>query len=277
MSVCIAIFENELERVASQVDNNVFKYKFLFNSDDKYKTIKDFNLKLVDDCLMFSGLSSQMRANRYKTKGRESEKAWSIVVDSIFDEERHVAIVNDYFDNHNLILVVPTSFYDPTQREGNNVTTLTDEIMNFILYKIISNLNEKEGMNVVTWDTYNSDIYKDEDPDNSFFLATQKRIRDKSKSEYRQEVLRTFTEAFKFRMITYYTKLRDYGLEDIMRKLDELGYLDERFNGDIYLYEEEARRLLAKRLCAISYKNDIKILIEEGIIKPEKVPYNLDV
>ena len=277
MSVCIAIFENELERVASQVDNNVFKYKFLFNSDDKYKTIKDFNLKLVDDCLMFSGLSSQMRANRYKTKGRESEKAWSIVVDSIFDEERHVAIVNDYFDNHNLILVVPTSFYDPTQREGNNVTTLTDEIMNFILYKIISNLNEKEGMNVVTWDTYNSDIYKDEDPDNSFFLATQKRIRDKSKSEYRQEVLRTFTEAFKFRMITYYTKLRDYGLEDIMRKLDELGYLDERLNGDIYLYEEEARRLLAKRLCAISYKNDIKILIEEGIIKPEKVPYNLDV
>jgi hypothetical protein len=277
MSVCIAIFENELERVASQVDNNVFKYKFLFNSDDKYKTIKDFDLKLVDDCLMFSGLSSQMRANRYKTKGREAEKAWSIVVDSIFDEERHVAIVNDYFDNHNLILVVPTSFYDPTQREGNNVTTLTDEVMNFIMYKIMSNLNEKEGMNVVTWDTYNSDIYKDEDPDNSFFLATQKRIRDKSKAEYRQEVLRTFTEAFKFRMITYYTKLRDYGLEDIMRKLDELGYLDERFNGDIYLYEEEARRLLAKRLCAISYKNDIKILIEEGIIKPEKVPYNLDV
>ena len=277
MSVCIAIFENELERVASQVDNNVFKYKFLFNSDDKYKTIKDFDLKLVDDCLMFSGLSSQMRANRYKTKGREAEKAWSIVVDSIFDEERHVAIVNDYFDNHNLILVVPTSFYDPTQREGNNVTTLTDEVMNFIMYKIMSNLNEKEGMNVVTWDTYNSDIYKDEDPDNSFFLATQKRIRDKSKAEYRQEVLRTFTEAFKFRMITYYTKLRDYGLEDIMRKLDELGYLDERFNGDIYLYEEEARRLLAKRLCAISYKNDIKILVEEGIIKPEKVPYNLDV
>lgn len=277
MSVCIAIFENELERVACQLDNKVFKYKFLFNSDDKYKTIKDYKLNLVDDCLIFSGLSSQMRANRYKTKGREAEKAWGMVVDSIFDEERHVAIVNDYFDNHNLVLVVPTAFYDPTQREGNNVTTLTDDVMNFIMYRVITNLNEKEGMNVVTWDTYNSDLYKDEDPDNVFFLATQKRIREKSKSEYRQEVLRTFTEAFKFRMITYYTKLRDYGLDDIMRKLDELGYLDERFKGDIYLYEEEARRLLAKRLCAISYKNDIKILIEEGIIKPEKVPYNLDV
>ena len=78
-------------------------------------------------------------------------------------------------------------------------------------------------------------------------------------------------------MITYYTKLRDYGLDDIMRKLDELGYLDERFNNDLYLYEEEARRLLAKRLCAISFKNDIRLLIDEGIIKPESITYNLDV
>jgi hypothetical protein len=78
-------------------------------------------------------------------------------------------------------------------------------------------------------------------------------------------------------MITYYTKLRDYGLDDIMRKLDELGYLDERFDNDLYLYEEEARRLLAKRLCAISFKNDIRLLIDEGIIKPESITYNLDV
>jgi hypothetical protein len=277
MSVCIIIYENNLERVAEQLDNNVFKYKFLFDSDDKYKTIKEYNLKLVDDCLMFSGMSSFMRANRYKTRGKESEKAWSSVVETIFDEERHVAIVNDYYDNPNLVLVLPTTFYDPTQREGNNVTTLSDEIMDIILYKIATNLNTKEGMNVVTWETYNSDVYKDRDPDNEFFKATQKRIKETMKSEYRQEVLRIFIESFKFRMITYYTKLRDYNLDDIMRKLNELGYLDDRFNGEIYLYEEEARRLLAKRLCAISYKNDIKILIEEGILNPDKIPYNLDV
>ena len=277
MSVCIAIFENDLERVAHQLDNKIFKYKFLFNSDDKYKTIKDYNLNLVDDCIIFSGLSSQMRANRYKTKGREAEKAWGMMVDSIFDEERHIAIVNDYYDNHNMVLVLPVSIYDPTQREGNNVTTLSDDIMNYLIYKLIANLNEKEGMNVVTWEDYNSDIYRDTDPDNKFFLSVQSRIKENAKSTYRQEVLRTFTESFKFRMITYYTKLREYGLDDIMRKLEELGYLDDRFSGDIYIYEEEARRLLAKRLCAISFKNDIKILIDEGIIKPEKVPYNLDV
>jgi hypothetical protein len=62
-----------------------------------------------------------------------------------------------------------------------------------------------------------------------------------------------------------------------MRKLSELGYLDERFNNELYLYEEEARRLLAKRLCAISFKDDIRLLIDEGIIKPENITYNLDV
>ena len=77
--------------------------------------------------------------------------------------------------------------------------------------------------------------------------------------------------------ITYYTKLREYGLDDIMRKLDELGYLDERFNNEIYLYEEEARRLLARRLCAISYRNDIELLIEQGIIPKERITYNLNV
>ena len=62
-----------------------------------------------------------------------------------------------------------------------------------------------------------------------------------------------------------------------MRKLDELGYLDERFNGDIYLYEEEARKILARRLCAISYKNDIELLISQGIINKDRVTYNLNV
>jgi hypothetical protein len=72
-------------------------------------------------------------------------------------------------------------------------------------------------------------------------------------------------------------KLLKSGLDDIMRKLRELGYLDERFNNELYLYEEEARRLLAKRLCAISYRDDIKLLMEEGIIKPETLTYNLNV
>lgn len=277
MSVCITIVSNQLETVVNKLDNKKFKYKFLYESDDKYKTIEEYNLQLLPDCLMFSGLSSMIRANRMKTAGKESQRAWEDLVDSIFREERHVAVVNDYYDNHNMVLVVPITIYDPTQRAGNNTTTLGDLQLEYMVNRLVYNFKNDEGMNVVTWDEYNMDMFKDNDPDDNFFKMKQNWIKDQARGSYKQELYSTFIEAYKFRMITYYTKLRDYGLDDIMRKLGELGYLDERFNNELYLYEEEARRLLAKRLCAISFKDDIRLLIDEGIIKPENISYNLDV
>jgi len=277
MSVCITIVSNQLETVVNKLDNKKFKYKFLYESDDKYKTIEEYNLQLLPDCLMFSGLSSMIRANRMKTAGKESQRAWEDLVDSIFREERHVAVVNDYYDNHNMVLVVPITIYDPTQRAGNNTTTLGDLQLDYIVNRLVYNFKNDEGMNVVTWEEYNMDMFKDNDPDDNFFKMKQNWIKDQARGSYKQELYSTFIEAYKFRMITYYTKLRDYGLDDIMRKLGELGYLDERFNNELYLYEEEARRLLAKRLCAISFKDDIRLLIDEGIIKPENISYNLDV
>jgi hypothetical protein len=277
MSVCITIVSNQLETVVNKLDNKKFKYKFLYESDDKYKTIEEYNLQLLPDCLMFSGLSSMIRANRMKTAGKESQRAWEDLVDSIFREERHVAVVNDYYDNHNMVLVVPITIYDPTQRAGNNTTTLGDLQLEYMVNRLVYNFKNDEGMNVVTWEEYNMDMFKDNDPDDNFFKMKQNWIKDQARGSYKQELYSTFIEAYKFRMITYYTKLRDYGLDDIMRKLGELGYLDERFNNELYLYEEEARRLLAKRLCAISFKDDIRLLIDEGIIKPENISYNLDV
>lgn len=277
MSVCITIVSNQLETVVNKLDNKKFKYKFLYESDDKYKTIEEYNLQLLPDCLMFSGLSSMIRANRMKTAGKESQRAWEDLVDSIFREERHVAVVNDYYDNHNMVLVVPITIYDPTQRAGNNTTTLGDLQLEYMVNRLVYNFKNDEGMNVVTWEEYNMDMFKDNDPDDNFFKMKQNWIKDQARGSYKQELYSTFIEAYKFRMITYYTKLRDYGLDDIMRKLGELGYLDERFNNELYLYEEEARRLLAKRLCAISFKDDIRLLIDEGIIKPENISYNLNV
>ena len=277
MSVCITIVSNQLETVVNKLDNKKFKYKFLYESDDKYKTIENYKLNLLNDCLMFSGLSSMIRANRMKTAGKESQRAWEDLVDSIFREERHVAVVNDYYDNHNMVLVVPITIYDPTQRAGNNTTTLGDLQLEYMVNRLVYNFKNDEGMNVVTWEEYNMDMFKDNDPDDNFFKMKQNWIKDQARGSYKQELYSTFIEAYKFRMITYYTKLRDYGLDDIMRKLGELGYLDERFNNELYLYEEEARRLLAKRLCAISFKDDIRLLIDEGIIKPENISYNLDV
>ena len=277
MSICISIVANQLETVVEKLDNSKFKYKFLYESDDKYKTIEEYNLQLLPDCLMFTGLSSQIRANRMKTAGKESERAWEDLVDSIFREERHVAVVNDYYDNQYMVLIVPVTIYDPTQRSGNNTTTLGDLQLSYIVNRMNYNFKNDEGMNVVTWEEYNMDMFKDTDPDDQFFKMKQRWIKEQARGSYKQELYSTFVEAYKFRMITYYTKLRDYGLDEIMRKLEELGYLDERFNNELYLYEEEARRLLAKRLCAISFKTDIRLLIDEGIIKPESISYNLDV
>ena len=45
MSICITIVANQLETVVEKLDNTKFKYKFLYDSDDKYKTIEEYNLK----------------------------------------------------------------------------------------------------------------------------------------------------------------------------------------------------------------------------------------
>lgn len=277
MSVCISIPSNKLEEVAEKLDNRKFKYKFLYDSDDKYKTIQQYNLQLLNDCLMFTGTARQIRANRMKSTGTESGTSWDILVDSIFREGRQIAVVNDYYDNPYMVIVTPTVFYDSTQRSGNNTTTLNDEQMQMFMSRLNYNFKNDEGMNVVTWEEYNMDMFVDNDPENKFFKMKQDWLKNEEKKIYRQDLYSTFINAFRFRMITYYTKLREFGLNDIMRKLDELGYLDERFDNEIYLYEEEARRLLAKRLCAISFKHDIELLIKEGIIDPNKITYNLNV
>ena len=277
MSICISILANQFEEVVEKLDNKKFKYKFLYDSDDKYKTIEKYNLQMLNDCLMFSGLSSQLRAGRMKIGERENKTAWKNLVDNIFNEERHIAIVNDYWDNQNMVIVTPITFYDPTQRSGNNNTTLTDDQLSLLTSLMNEKFKIEEGMNVVTWEEYNMDMFVDTDPDDIRFKNQQQWIKNEAKKTYKQDLYKTFMEAYRFRMITYYTKLRSYDLNDIMRKLDEMGYLDERFNNELYLYEEEARRLLAKRLCAISFKADIELLIKEGIIDKNKITYNLNI
>ena len=93
--------------------------------------------------------------------------------------------------------------------------------------------------------------------------------------DYKKKLLMHFEESYKFRLITYYTKLRDYGLDDIMRKLNDFGYLDERFNDDVFIYEEEARKILARRLCTLSFKNDIEVLIKKDILSKELIQYKI--
>ena len=59
-----------------------------------------------------------------------------------------------------------------------------------------------------------------------------------------------------------------------MEVFEDMGYLDSRFD-DCFVSEEEARRILAKRLTAISLKTDIELLIERGVLKKDSIMYNI--
>ena len=276
MGLCIGVLEDDLREAVNNIDKDKYVYKFLSDTDKYDMYLEELGVKTITDCVIFSGVMNDVRQLRYKKPGREATEGWRQVVNKIFDEERHLAIVNDYWDYPNMVLVFPKVFQDYSAVRKDIEITFPREIYENIMDLVLTKLSRDEGINTVTYESYKTGVYTDDDPEDKYFKMVQDKIKKENKSKYKEQLMTNFTEAFKFRLISYYTKLREYGLDDIMRKLDELGYLDERFNNEIYIYEEEARRLLARRLCAISYKNDIELLIEQGIIDKDKITYDLN-
>ena len=276
MGLCIGVLEDDLREAVNDIDKDKFVYKFLSDTDKYDMYLEELGVKTITDCVIFSGVMNDVRQLRYKKPGREATEGWRQVVNKIFDEERHLAIVNDYWDYPNMVLVFPKVFQDYSAVRKEIDITFPREIYETIMDLVLTKLSRDEGINTVTYESYKTGVYTDDDPEDKYFKMVQDKIKKENKSKYKEQLMTNFTEAFKFRLIAYYTKLREYGLDDIMRKLDELGYLDERFNNEIYIYEEEARRLLARRLCTISYKNDIELLIEQGIIDKDKITYDLN-
>jgi hypothetical protein len=176
-----------------------------------------------------------------------------------------------------MVLVFPVTFDDTTRQKEDIGITLNEDQAEIIMNGVLQQLEDIECIPVATLDRLKLNVIKDDSNNMQMFKLKQEKLKTENQIRYKEQLISNFEEAFKFRLITYYTKLREYGLNDIMRKLDELGYLDERFDGDIYLYEEEARKILARRLCAISYKNDIELLIQQGIYDKSKLTYNLNV
>ena len=277
MGLCIGILENQIEDIVDKVDNSKYVYKFLMETDKYDDYLESLGINVLRDCLLFSESTSSLRANRIKTPGYESRTNWLNMVELIFEDDRHVAIVNDFYDHPYMILVFPITSFNDTSRKDKH-TALNEGDSKIIRELVLERLELREGIPTTTYEDCMI-MGEFEEPDRTLDLFNQRQemIKKKSVDDYRKEIRNNFYEAFRFRMITYYTKLREFGLEDIMRKLRELGYLDERFDGELYLYEDEARKLLAKRLCAISYRNDIEILIEEGIIPADKLTYNLNI
>lgn len=278
MGLCIGIRQEQLRDAVEYIDLDKYKFKFLYDTDEHDDYHEDLGIKSLNDIIVFSGCASYFRSMRHKTTGEETHETWDRMVRKIFEDERHLAIVNDFYDNPYMVLVFPETYVDESAQRGNLNITYNADVREKLMEIFLHYLDFQEGMPCITLDAYKTGVVKDMDEGNIQFKLRQERIKENNRNKYKEQLVRHFEEAFKFRLITYYTKLREFSLDDIMRKLGDLGYLDERFNsGDLYIYEEEARRLLARRLCAISYKNDIEILMEQKLIDPSRITYNLNV
>lgn len=274
MSLCIGIREDELREVAGQIDKDKFKFKFLYNSENHEEFHKQLGIQELRDNVIFSGNVHKLHNLNKKIKGQDENTNMMILLNSLFESERHLSIVNDFYDHQYIVLVFSSLHKDPAEMEDKErKVTLGEETLNRLMELFLNKLSDEEGIPTTTWDMYRNGTVKDDEYNMDDFIAKQLRIKDRKKKDYQRQIIRHFEESYKFRLISIYTKLRDYGLEDIMRKLDEFGYLDDRFKEDVFIYEEEARRLLARRLCTMSFKNDIEILINKGIYSEDSIKY----
>lgn len=277
MGLCIGIKENQLRDAVEILGTDKFKYKFLYNTENHEEFHEKLNIKKLRDCVLFSGCTSHFRAGKQKVKGVEARTHWSQMINQIFLEDRHLAIVNDFYDNPYMVLVMTDKYADKSSQRNINMT-FSDEQCDLMLEILLNNLEMQEGMPIATLDLYKSGLAKDIDENNENFKHRQQILKEKTERKYKEQLVKHFEESFKFRLITYYSKLREFSLDDIMRKLDDLGFLDDRFkNNDVYIYEEEARRLLARRLCTISFRNDIAILIKQGILDKDRIQYDIGI
>ena len=276
MAAIISIRENQLREVVEmpEIDLKKFKFKFMFNSENIEEFIKDLGIEVLRDAPILSGCVKLLKGTKYKMNGRETGTNRESIYKQIFEDGRQLTIVNDFYDNTHIILVFTNHYVDSSDR--NPDFSLTDPEIDLIIEELNEKLRIYEGLPMTTLELYRSGIYKDNDSAIERFKIRQEEIQEQNKNNYKQQLITHFEESFKFRLITFYTKLREFGLEDIMRKLDEFGYLDERFRGDdVFIYEEEARRILARRLCAMSFKNDIEILMNQGIIDRNRLTYKI--
>ena len=277
MSLCIGIRENQLNEVVEIIDTNKYKFKCLYNSENYYEYYnKQLSLDTLRDALVFSGCGNSLSATRTKVKGQDLDTSRNILMMNIFEDERQVPIVNDFFDHEYIVLIFTNRYKNPAERKGEVKITFTDDELDNLIERFLKELNYREGVPTSTWNEYKFRTKTEDMYDMTSFIFRQQIIDKEIKDSYRRQLIKHFEESFKYRLITIYTKLRDYNLEEIMRILDGYGYLDDRFKtDDVFIYEEEARRILARRLCTKSFKNDIEVLINKDIISRELIEYEI--
>lgn len=276
MAVCIAIMESELYDAIETLGVKDFKYKFMYDSSNKDEYHEeDLELSKLTDANIFSQSIAKLKALRMKTKSNEEKASIESIVNGLFSEERQLTIVNDYYHHKNIVLVFGNHYSDLSARRNDVNISLSDSTLSKLIDHLIKEMRFREGMKIYRLDLYKSGMNIEEESYYRKFIEKQKEIISEEHNQFKEDLITHFNEAFKFRLISYYTKLREFSLEEIMDKLWQLGFLDDRFAGECYILEDEARIILAKRLCTMSFKNDIELLIKRNILKPDSIKYDI--
>lgn len=267
----LMISEEELEETVSLLKGRDYVYKFLFDSSNKddYHEGK-LGITKLPDSMIFASNFYKTKSLKVKKANGDAEESIKLLLMKIFGDETHISMINDAYVHKNLVYVLSKVITDGMDK----VTTLTDDVFEELKKEFISELRLREGMKVYSLELFRSGKAIDENKEYNFFIDTQKNIIEEADVKLDEKLITQFNNIYKYKVLSIYAKLKYYDLDEIMKVFEDMGYLDSRFD-DCFVSEEEARRILAKRLTAISLKTDIELLIERGILKKDSIMYNI--
>lgn len=266
----VCIVDRDLEMVVPQLDNKKFVYQFLFDSSEKSKTIQEYNLNVLRDLVMFNSLPIGSKVNK---SNEEVIPFWESMLNKyVFNEGRHEGLVSDYQEHSDVVVVFPSILKDYSKSSKPEVA-LNRDFTDGLIRVFSDRIRQLEGVMLVDYDIYMSDLYVERDPDMVLFNTTQENNKQQHITDTKMKYREKFETQFKYRMIVIYAKLKEFELDEIMDILYKMGHCQELFNDGLLLYTDEVRKILARRLCTISYKEDIQTLINMNVYSKDIIEY----
>jgi len=266
----LLISEEELEDTVKLLDNDKYLYKFLFDSSNKddYHEGK-LGITKLRDSLIFSDQTVAMRTLKSKKIGSEIQEYVKSIVTNLFESGNYIGLINDSYIYDNIVFVLSR-----TTDDTDKALYLSNEALSCIKKEFVENMMMREGLRLYTYDLFSSGMTINETADREYFKIVQKKLSNNEDVKLNEDMLLQFNEMYKYKVLSIYSRLKYFDAREIMDSLNELGFLDERFDNCI-INEEKARQLLAKRLTVISLKKDIDILISKGLFKKDTIKYKI--
>lgn len=266
----LLISEEELEDTVKLLDNDKYLYKFLFDSSNKddYHEGK-LGITKLRDSLIFSDQAVTLRSLKSKKTGKEFKKTINEIMEKLFETGNYISLINDAYIYDNIVFVLSR-----TTDNTDKALYISNESLSRLKKAFIENMMMREGLRLYTYELFSSGMTINETADREYFKIVQEKMSINEDIKLNEDMLLQFNEMYKYKVLSVYSRLKYFDTQEIMDSLNELGFLDERFD-DCIINEEKARQILAKRLTAISLKKDIDILISKGVFKKDTIKYEI--